>query len=48
MSASYAGTANQVTVLACYNWQPPMAGFLLIPQTVTLKAVITETLEYQQ
>lgn len=48
MSASYAGTANQVTVLACYNWQPPMAGFLLIPQTITLKAVVTETLEYQQ
>lgn len=48
MSASFAGTANQVTVLACYEWRPPLAGFLLIPDTVTLKAVITETLEYQQ
>lgn len=48
MSASFAGTANQVTVFACYDWEPPMAGFLLIPQSVTLKAVITETLEYQQ
>lgn len=48
MSASYAGTANQVTVFACYNWEPPMAGFLLIPNTITLQAVITETLEYQQ
>jgi hypothetical protein len=48
MSASFGGTANEVTVFACYNWQPPMAGFLLIPSTVTLRAVITETLQYQQ
>ena len=48
MSASYAGTANEVTVFACYNWHPPLAGFLLIPQTVTLRAVVTETLQYQQ
>jgi hypothetical protein len=48
MSASYAGTANQVTVFACYDWEPPMAGFLLIPQSITLTATITETLEYQQ
>ena len=48
MSASFAGTANEVTVFACYNWRPPMAGFLLIPNTVTLRAVITETLQYQQ
>ncbi len=48
MSASYAGTANQVTVYACYNWHPPLAGFLLIPQIVTLRAVVTETLQYQQ
>lgn len=47
-SASYAGTANEVTVFACYNWTPPLAGFLLIPQTVTLRAVVTETLQYQQ
>lgn len=47
-SASYGDTANEVTVFACFNWQPPAAGFLLIPQTVTLRAVITETLQYQQ
>ena len=47
-SASYSGTANEVTVFACYNWTPPLAGFLLIPQTVTLRAVVTETLQYQQ
>jgi hypothetical protein len=48
MSASYGGTANEVTVFACYRWQPPLAGFLVIPSTVTLRAVITETLQYQQ
>jgi hypothetical protein len=37
-----------VTVFACFNWAPPGAGFLLIPETVTLRAVITETLQYQQ
>lgn len=47
-SASTSGTANEVTVFACYNWTPPLAGFLLIPQTVTLRAVVTETLQYQQ
>lgn len=47
-SASYSGTANEVTVFACYNWTPPLAGFLLIPQTVTLRAIVTETLQYQQ
>jgi hypothetical protein len=48
MSASYGGTANEVTVFACFRWQPPLAGFLLIPSTVTFRAVITETLQYQQ
>lgn len=48
VSASYGGTANEVTVFACFNWSPPGAGFLLIPETVTLRAVITETLQYQQ
>jgi hypothetical protein len=47
--ASSTGTsANQVTVYACYDWQPPLSGFLLIPRTVPLRAVITEALEYQQ
>ncbi len=48
ISASYGGTANEVTVFACFNWVPPGAGFLLIPETVTLRAVITESLQYQQ
>jgi TadE-like protein len=40
--------ANRVTVYACYQWAPPMAGFLLIPQTVTLRAVISEPIQRQQ
>jgi hypothetical protein len=37
-----------VTVFVCYNWQPPMAGLLFIPSTVTLRAVITEAIQRQQ
>jgi TadE-like protein len=52
MASSYAAssglTANRVTVLACYAWQPPLAGFLLIPRTTNIVAVVTEVLEYQQ
>jgi hypothetical protein len=48
MSAFNSLIANEVTVFACFNWAPPAAGFLLIPQTVTLRAVITESLQYQQ
>lgn len=40
--------ANRVTVYACYQWDPPMAGFLLIPTTVTFRAVISEPIERQQ
>jgi len=40
--------ANTVTAYACYLWTPPLAGFLLIPDTVTLRAVITEPIERQQ
>jgi hypothetical protein len=40
--------ANQVTAYACYEWRPPLAGFLLIPQVVHLRAVVTQGLEYQQ
>jgi hypothetical protein len=40
--------ANQVTVYACTIWNPPMAGFLLIPDQVTLRAVVTEPIERQQ
>ena len=40
--------ANRVTVYACYVWAPPMAGFLLIPTTVTFRAVISEPIQRQQ
>jgi hypothetical protein len=40
--------ANTVTAYACYAWSPPLAGFLLIPENVTLRAVITEPIERQQ
>lgn len=40
--------ANQVTAYACYAWSPPMAGFLLIPETVILRGVITEPIQRQQ
>lgn len=40
--------ANQVTVYACSVWAPPMAGFLLIPEIVTLRGVVTEPIERQQ
>ncbi len=40
--------ANSVTVYACYQWTPPMAGFLLIPKTITQAAAITEPIERQQ
>jgi hypothetical protein len=39
---------NRVTGLACYVWTPPLAGFLLIPQQVTLRGVITEAIQRQQ
>jgi hypothetical protein len=37
-----------VTVFACYNWAPPLSGFLFVPSTVTLRAVITEAMQRQQ
>jgi hypothetical protein len=40
--------ANRVTAYACMAWSPPMAGFLLIPETVTLRAVISEPVQRQQ
>lgn len=52
MASSFAGSgnanSNQVTVVACYGWQPPLAGFLLIPDEVSLSAVVNQALEYQQ
>jgi len=40
--------ANTVTAYACYVWRPPMAGFLLIPPQVILRAAATEPIERQQ
>lgn len=37
-----------VTVYACFQWSPPMAGFILIPSLVTMRAVVTEVLQRQQ
>jgi len=48
LAASSGTNTNQVTVYACYRWSPPLAGFLLLPETVTLRAVVTEAMEYQQ
>jgi TadE-like protein len=48
LAVSSLGTANQVTVYACYEWRPPLAGFLLIPETVTMRATITEQLQHQR
>lgn len=39
---------NQVTAYACMQWSPPLAGFLLIPSSITMKAVITEVIHRQQ
>jgi hypothetical protein len=40
--------ANTVTAFACYEWRPPAAGFLVLPQVITLRAVITEPIQRQQ
>ena len=37
-----------VTVYTCFVWTPPMAGFVLIPSQITLRAVVTEALQRQQ
>lgn len=39
---------NQVTVYACFPWTPPLAGVLMIPSSVTMRAVITEVIQRQQ
>ncbi len=39
---------NQVTAYACLQWSPPLAGFLLIPSNVTMRAVVTEVIHRQQ
>ncbi len=40
--------ANTVTAYACYSWTPPLAGFLLIPDQVVLRGVVTEAIQRQQ
>lgn len=37
-----------VTVYSCLVWNPPLAGFVIIPSQVTLRAVISEPLQRQQ
>jgi hypothetical protein len=39
---------NHVTVYACYSWTPPLAGFLMLPKTMTLRAVSTEVIHRQR
>lgn len=39
---------NQVTVYACFPWVPPLAGVLLIPSQITMRAVVTEVIHRQQ
>lgn len=39
---------NQVTVYACFRWAPPLAGMLMIPSQITMKAVVTEVIHEQQ
>jgi hypothetical protein len=39
---------NQVTVYACFEWAPPLAGLLMIPSQITMKAVITEVIQSQK
>lgn len=52
MASSYAKSdginVNQVTVLTCFSYKPPLAGFLLIPETIHMTGTVTEALEYQQ
>jgi hypothetical protein len=43
-----ANVANRVTVYVCYTWRPPLAGFLLIPNEVVLRAASTEPIQRQQ
>ena len=40
--------ATTVTVYACFNWTPPLSGFLFVPPTIKLQAVVTEAIQRQQ
>lgn len=37
-----------ITVYACHDWTPPMSGFLFVPPTIRLQAVVTEAIQRQQ
>ncbi|MBA2720878.1 MAG: pilus assembly protein [Chloroflexi bacterium] len=37
-----------VTVYLCYIWSPPLSGFLFVPTTITMRAVITEAMQRQE
>ena len=39
---------TRVTAYACFDWAPPMAGFLMIPSSVTIRAGLTEIVQRQQ
>jgi hypothetical protein len=41
-------SANRVALYACYNWVPPLAGFLGIPNTFVFRAVISEAMHHQR
>jgi hypothetical protein len=45
-ASDFPGT--QVTVYACFDWRPPLAGFLMIPAQLTLRSVVTEVIQSQQ
>ena len=36
-----------ITAYGCFDWVPPMAGFLFIPNSITLRAVATEGMQRQ-
>ena len=39
---------NHVTAYVCYEWTPPLAGFLVLPESITMRAVVTELIHRQQ
>jgi hypothetical protein len=47
LAASDSGSANQVTVYACYVWHPPLLGDL-IGSSITMRATITEAMQHQK
>jgi hypothetical protein len=47
LAFSNASTTNQVTVYACFEWDPPFVG-AFTGGPITLRAVITEAMQHQQ